>query len=102
MVKCTLPITEKVSNAYGGLHGGATATLVDIVGTMAQLSVDHRKPGVSIDLNVSYTNKAPIGETVDIEGRVLKSGKSFVFTEVEIRRQSDAKLVAKGRHTKAF
>ena len=48
---CTLPVEDHVQNAYKTLHGGAICTIVDVVGTLALLSVDPTKPGVSVDLN---------------------------------------------------
>lgn len=102
MVKCEMPVTEMVQNAYGTLHGGAQATLVDIVGTLALLTVDPTKAGVTVELNCSYASAAKAGDTVTVVGVVLKTGKKLGFTQVDITRNSDGKLVASGRHTKAL
>ncbi len=51
---------------------------------MALLSVDSSKPGVSVDLNVSFIAAAQKGQTLTIEGRVLKLGRSLGFTEVTL------------------
>ena len=101
-VEATLEVTEGLQNSYGGLHGGATCTLVDVVGTMALISTDPTRAGVSVDLSVSFTNAAKKGETIRLVGRVLKTGKRLGFTEVQIYRVSDGALVATGRHTKAL
>lgn len=95
---------------------------------MALLSRDPTKPGVSVDINVSYCSAPKVGSMLDIEGRcdelwrlhmtprrVLKLGRSLGFTEVSIHsdglhnphtacvlRCYLGKLVATGRHTKAF
>ena len=45
------------------------ATLVDILGTMALLTINPLKPGVSIDINVNYLSAAKLGETLLLEGR---------------------------------
>ena len=34
-VMCTMTVDKKVSNAYSTLHGGCSATLVDVVSTIA-------------------------------------------------------------------
>ena len=57
---------------------------------------------MSLDLNISYMNAAKLGEKIVCKGRVLRIGKSVGFTEVELVRESDGKIIAKGRHTKAF
>jgi acyl-coenzyme A thioesterase 13 len=94
-------VTEGTQNAFSTMHGGCVATLVDVVGTMALLSLDPTRPGVSIELNVSFVSAAKAGETVTVHGRTLKTGKMLGFTEVDLKR-ADGSLVATGRHTKAF
>jgi acyl-coenzyme A thioesterase 13 len=101
-VTCTLTVQEGVQNAFTSLHGGATCTIVDIVGTMALLTVDPTRPGVSVDLSVSFVSAAKAKESIIIEGKVLKSGKRLGFTQVDIYKASDRSLVASGRHTKAL
>ena len=101
-VQCTFQVDEANANGYGTLHGGYVATLVDVVGTLALVSKDKDKAGVSLDLNVSYMNAATIGERIVCTGRLLRVGRSFGFTEVELVREKDGKIIAKGRHTKAF
>jgi acyl-coenzyme A thioesterase 13 len=70
-VWCTMPVTKDVSNTYGTLHGGAIATLCDIVTTIAIITIDPRKAGVSVDLNVSYIGKAKVGSKVEVKERRL-------------------------------
>lgn len=101
-INCHFIVEEKSANGYGTLHGGFIATIVDVVGTLALLTKDHNKPGVSLDLNVTYIQAAQIGDKITCKGKVLKLGNSFGFTEVELFRESDGKLIATGRHTKAF
>jgi acyl-coenzyme A thioesterase 13 len=81
-VTCELDVREGLHNSYATLHGGAIATLVDVVGTMALLSQDATRAGVSVDLSVTFTAAAKAGEKVRIEGRVLKTGKRLGFTQV--------------------
>lgn len=76
------------------------STLVDVVGTLALLSKEPTRAGVSVEMNVSFLAAARDGETVQVEGRLLRVGKKLAFTEVEIRGE-DGRLVATGRHTKA-
>ena len=85
----------------GTLHDGATATLIDIIGTLALLAKDHTRGGVSVDLNLSYVSAVPLGKNVICRGKVLKIGRTLGFTEVDILNAEGA-IVASGRHTKAF
>ena len=90
-----------MQNAYKTLHGGAICTIVDVVGTLALLSIDPTKAGVSVDLNCNFISAAKAGEEIIIEGKVLKSGRRLGFTQVDLKRK-DGSLIATGRHTKAL
>ena len=100
--KASLEVQQGTANAFETLHGGASCTLVDVMGTLALLSVDSTRPGVSVDINISFLLAAKVGDKLSIEGSVLKSGKKLGFTEVTILREHDQKVLAVGRHTKAF
>jgi acyl-coenzyme A thioesterase 13 len=51
-VEVELEVTDKLLNPYKTLHGGATCTLVDLVGTLAIITKDPTKAGASVELNV--------------------------------------------------
>lgn len=90
-------------NVAKNLHGGAGATLVDVVGTLAIIGADQwRRYGVSTDLNVSWLAPIPLGETAVVDARVLKIGRTMAFVAVEIRRRSDDVLCVQGRLTKSL
>ena len=48
-----MKVKEDHQNAGGTLHGGVTATLVDMVSTWALMTTGREVPGVSVDLSVS-------------------------------------------------
>lgn len=87
--------------AFGTLHGGATCTIMDVAGTLALLSLDTARPGVSVELNSSFVAAAKAGEKIRIVASVLKTGKRLGFTHVDIYGADD-RLCATGRHTKAL
>ena len=90
-------------NVAKNLHGGAGATLVDVVGTLAIIGTDrYHRYGVSTDLNVSWFAPIPLGETAVVDARVLKIGRNLAFAEVAIRRASDDVLCLQGRLTKSL
>jgi acyl-coenzyme A thioesterase 13 len=100
--ECELTVDARHENSYGTLHGGAISSLIDIVGTMALLAKDHRRGGVSVDLNVNFLKAAKTGERVLVRGRVLKLGKTLGFTQVDVLAADGVTLLACGRHTKAM
>ena len=98
---CTLTVTPNLANNFQTLHGGAISTLVDVVGTLALLGRDPKRPGVSVEMNQSFCVAAAEGETVHILGTVLRYGRTLGFTEVTMTNAKGA-VVATGRHTKFF
>eukprot|EP00037_Helgoeca_nana_P007759 m.70335 g.70335 ORF g.70335 m.70335 type:complete len:96 (-) comp18501_c0_seq1:1409-1696(-) len=87
---------------YTMLDSYFTSLKVDVLGTLALLAEDPSKPGVSVEINVSYLSAAKVGTHIVAEGTVLRSGRSLGYTEVRLHDTTTKKLVAIGRHTKAF
>ncbi|XP_025072201.1 acyl-coenzyme A thioesterase 13 isoform X2 [Alligator sinensis] len=99
-VVCEMKVEEQHTNRAGTLHGGLTATLVDVVSTTALLYTERGAPGVSVDMNITYMSAAKIGEEVLITAQVLKQGRSIAFASVDLTNKATGKLIAQGRHTK--
>ncbi|NXO00705.1 ACO13 thioesterase, partial [Rhinopomastus cyanomelas] len=99
-VVCEMKVEEEHTNRFGTLHGGLTATLVDVVSTTALLYTERAQPGVSVDMNITYTSAAKIGEEVLITAQILKQGRNIAFATVDLTNKTTGKLIAQGRHTK--
>ncbi|KAI8478981.1 Acyl-coenzyme A thioesterase 13 [Branchiostoma belcheri] len=99
--KCVfeMKVAEEHLNLPGTLHGGLTATLVDGLTTYALLSMEGGKPGVSVDLHVSYLKAAKPGETITIAAEVLKMGRTLAYTTAQIKNEQ-GDVIAQGLHTK--
>lgn len=52
-VVCEMRVEEEHTNRGGTLHGGLTATLVDVISTMAIMYSERAAPGVSVDMNIT-------------------------------------------------
>ncbi|CAM8894697.1 unnamed protein product [Rhodiola kirilowii] len=96
---CSMKVPARFLNAEGFLHGGAKATLVDLVGSAAIFMVGSKMTAVSVEINVSYLDAAFEGEELEIEARVLRVGKPVGVVSVEIRTKASGKVVAQGRHS---
>ncbi|XP_035216054.1 acyl-coenzyme A thioesterase 13-like [Stegodyphus dumicola] len=96
---CELKIANEHKNRAGLLHGGMTSTLVDAVSTMALFSKIER-PGVSIEMSVSFIRPANIGDELFIEGKILKVGKNLAFLTVDVKNKITGQIIAQGKHTK--
>ena len=102
-VTVRVEVTLDLVNAAKTLHGGAAATLIDIVGTLAIIDADeHNRFGVSTDLNVSWFAPVPLGDVAVVHARVLKTGRSLAFVTADIHRESDDLLCVQGRMTKSL
>ena len=100
-VRACVVVTEALQNFFGKLHGGAIATLVDDIGTVAVVTADrYRRAGVTTDLHVSYLSAAEAGETVSIDAEVLRCGLNLAFVEVTLRSELRGDVLARGRMTK--
>jgi acyl-coenzyme A thioesterase 13 len=97
-----LEVTQDLTNMANTLHGGAAATLIDIVGSLAIVLADrHNRPGVTTDLSGSWYAPAPLGTSVIIEATVPKIGKTMAFTSVDIKDEA-GKVLVHGTMTKAL
>lgn len=52
-VVCEMRVEEQHTNKGGTLHGGLTATLVDVISTLAIMNSERGAPGVSVDMNIT-------------------------------------------------
>lgn len=99
-VVCEMKVEEEHTNRGGTLHGGMTATLVDVISTTAIMYSERGAPGVSVDMNITYMNAAKVGEDVLITAQVLKQGRTLAFATVDLTNKANGKMIAQGRHTK--
>ncbi|CAJ1974744.1 unnamed protein product [Sphenostylis stenocarpa] len=99
---CSMKIPQRLLNAGNSLHGGATAALVDIVGSAAIPTVGYAgsNTGVSVEINVSYLDAAYADEEIEIDARTLRVGKAVAVISVEFKKKKTGKIFAQGRHTK--
>ncbi|XP_074270360.1 uncharacterized protein LOC141594048 [Silene latifolia] len=101
-ILCTFKVPPRLVNTANTLHGGAIASLVDLMGTAVIFTVAVGAPttGVSVEINVSYLDAVILDEEIEIEAKVLRVGKSIGVVSVELRKKANGKIVAQGRHTK--
>ncbi|XP_052872809.1 acyl-coenzyme A thioesterase 13 isoform X2 [Anopheles cruzii] len=93
-------VGEEHLNRAGGLHGGFTATIVDVVTTYALMTKENAVPGVSVDIHVSYLKGARQGDDVIIDANTIRAGRNLAFLECELRHKKDNSIIAKASHTK--
>ncbi|XP_038901620.1 acyl-coenzyme A thioesterase 13 [Benincasa hispida] len=99
-IVCSLKVPARLLNANNSLHGGASASLVDCIGSAALKTLGANTTGVSLEINLSYLDAAYLDEEIEIDSKVLRMGKTIAVINVELRRKGNGKIIAQGRHTK--
>ncbi len=92
--RMSMPFRPELEQPMGIVHGGAIATLLDVVLVPAIGTGLEPEAGYStVDMHVRYLS-ALVGETAIAEGWVVKRGRSLVFCEAEIVGASTGKTIA--------
>jgi uncharacterized protein (TIGR00369 family) len=85
-------------NSRGLLHGGVIAALADnAMGLSCGLSLPSVEGLVTVSLTVDYVGSAKIGQWLQIEPRVLKTGKSMGFADALVT--ADGAVIARASAT---
>jgi uncharacterized protein (TIGR00369 family) len=92
-----LPFRDENANVGGVLHGGATASLMHMAGTLAAwtgLDLDAELFLGTVDFSLQYLAAAS-REDISAEATVLRRGRDVFFLEATVRR-ADQRLISKG------
>jgi 1,4-dihydroxy-2-naphthoyl-CoA hydrolase len=95
-----LPITEKVRQPYGLLHGGISLFLIETAASShAAYGIDLTvvQP-VGIEVNASHLRSATEG-TVRAVARVVRRGRTHTVHEVDVILEETGELLSRGRMT---
>ncbi|XVE83481.1 hypothetical protein DITRI_Ditri16bG0091500 [Diplodiscus trichospermus] len=96
---CSFKVSPRLLNGGNYLHGGVTATLVDLVGSAAVYTEGATSTGTSVEINVSFMDAAYVDEEIEIEARTLHVAKTVAVVNVEVRKKNTGKIIAQGRNT---
>ncbi|WP_052462698.1 PaaI family thioesterase [Nigerium massiliense] len=95
----TLRTDERHRNASGGVQGGVIATLMDTaMGRAVSEGLDEGRVAMTLQLSISYLNRAEVGDVLTGIGRVRKRSKEITFVDADVVNQ-DGVEVAHGTAT---
>ncbi|OEL29953.1 hypothetical protein BAE44_0009032 [Dichanthelium oligosanthes] len=97
---CSFVVTPRHASPAGYLRSGVTATLADQLGSAVFFCSGLASSGVSLEISVSFVDVAAVGEEIEVEGKLLRVGKSIGVVSVDFRKKKTGKLMAQARHTK--
>ena len=87
-----LDLGEKHFQAFGLVHGGVIATLIDTATFWAVFMGVHERNGlVNIDLKLNYL-RAATGKMLRAEGNAIRIGKSICYSEAHIFDEDNGRL----------
>lgn len=99
-VVATMPVDHRTHQPMGLLHGGASAALIESIGSMGStLLLDMKKEApVGIEINANHVGGVRSGSVKAI-GKIVHAGKRTHLWQVDIYDQSTNALVCTGRLT---
>jgi len=84
----SLTVVPSLCNSVGNLHGGAAATLLDMLTTLTLSAITEKGfldgGHLSRSLGCTFLRPVPVGEYI-VESRVIGVGKSMACVRAEIR-----------------
>lgn len=96
----TMPVDHRTHQPMGLLHGGASAALIESIGSMGStLLIDLKKEApVGIEINANHLGGVKSG-LVKAIGKIVHAGKRTHVWQVDITDEANGKLVCTGRLT---
>ncbi|KAH0465387.1 hypothetical protein IEQ34_005490 [Dendrobium chrysotoxum] len=98
-VLCTLKVNAAVVNIYNTLHGGAVASVAEMVGLACAQTAAGDKEFFLGEFSTAYLSAAGLDTEVEVEGSILRQGRSVVVTNIEFRIKESKKLAYTARAT---
>jgi 1,4-dihydroxy-2-naphthoyl-CoA hydrolase len=96
----TMPVDKRTRQPMGLLHGGASAALIESIGSMGStLLIDLEKEApVGLEINANHVSGVKSG-MVKAYGKIVHAGKRTHLWQVDIFDNETMKLVCTGRLT---
>lgn len=99
-IVATMPVDHRTHQPMGLLHGGASAALIESIGSMGStLLIDLTKEApVGIEINANHLGSMKSG-MVKAVGEIIHVGKRTHVWQVDLYDQGTGKLICTGRLT---
>ena len=99
-VVATMPVNSSTHQPMGLLHGGASAALIESIGSMGSsllLDLDNEVP-VGLEINANHLGSVREGIVRGV-GKIIHAGKRTHVWQVDITDDATDKLICTGRLT---
>jgi 1,4-dihydroxy-2-naphthoyl-CoA hydrolase len=99
-IKASMPVDHRTHQPMGLLHGGASAALIESIGSMGSaLILDLSKEApVGVEVNANHVGGLRQGKVI-ATGKLVHLGKRTHVWQVDIHDEASEKLICTGRLT---
>ena len=99
-LKVKMPVDQRTVQPMGLLHGGASAALIESIGSMGStLLIDITKEvPVGLEVNANHIGSVKEGNVI-ATGKIIHPGKKTHVWQVDIHEEGTNKLICTGRLT---
>ncbi len=99
-VRASMPVNAQTKQPMGLLHGGASAALMETVGSLGSLLLIDSKTHYSVGLDISANHVGAIEDgEVCAEAKLIHAGRTTHLWSIEIRDLLTQRLICHGKHT---
>jgi 1,4-dihydroxy-2-naphthoyl-CoA hydrolase len=95
-----MPVDHRTHQPMGLLHGGASAALIESIGSMGStllIDLDKQQP-VGLEINCNHIGGVRSGYVI-ATGKIVHAGKRTHLWQVDIREDGTNRLICTGRLT---
>ena len=95
-----MPVDHRTHQPMGLLHGGASAALIESIGSMGStllIELDKQQP-VGLEINCNHIGGVRSGYVI-ATGKIVHAGKKTHLWQVDIREDGTDRLICTGRLT---
>uniref|UniRef100_A0A6M2CNJ4 Putative paai thioester n=1 Tax=Rhipicephalus microplus TaxID=6941 RepID=A0A6M2CNJ4_RHIMP len=95
-----LQLEKPHCNLSNTLHGGMATVLIDLY-TCALLRTAYEKNVLfsTTELKARFLGAAKLGDTILMEARITRAGRTVAFAEMNILDKASRKILVQGAHT---
>lgn len=99
-IVATMPVTSKVKQPMGLLHGGASMVLIESIGSMGSACIVdlEKKAPVGLEINANHIGSMKSG-VVKAVGKLIHCGSKTHIWQVDLFDLESTKLICTGRLT---
>ncbi|MFM7682239.1 MAG: PaaI family thioesterase [Bacteroidota bacterium] len=95
-----MPVDNRTHQPMGLLHGGASAALIESIGSMGStllIDLEKQQP-VGLEINCNHVGGIKSGFVI-ATGKVIHAGKRTHLWQVDVREEGTDRLICTGRLT---